>query len=212
MNIGIIGAGNMGTAMGRFWARGGHELMISFARGPEALEAAARSIGVKTRTGTPAQAADFGEVVLLATPYGVSAEALRAAGPLDGKIVFSCVNALKADLSGMAVGTTTSAAEELARLVPAARFVEAIPPFAEILKSGATRFDDDVPSVFCCADDADAKAVVTQLLREVQVDVVDAGPLRNARYLEPAMMLLVQLAYPLKNGPVGVKLLRQSSP
>jgi 8-hydroxy-5-deazaflavin:NADPH oxidoreductase len=209
MKIGIIGAGQMGTAMGQYWARRGHELMLSFSTDPARLRTAAESIAKGTRTGTPTQAAEFADVVLLATPYAISAEALHAAGSLDGKIVLSCVNALKPDFSGMAVGMTSSAAEELARLVPAARFVEAIPPFAEVLKSGSAKFGNDVPSVFCCGDDADAKSVVTQLFREMELDVVDAGPLRNARYLEPAMMLLVQLAYPMQNGPVGLKLLRR---
>ena len=127
MQIGIIGAGNMGIGLGRFWVGNGHQLMLAFSKDKEKLLQAASALGKDVRTGTPAEAAAFGEVVLLATPYTISAEALRAAGPLDSKILFSCVNALKPDLSGMAVGTTSSAAEELAKLVPKARFVEALP-------------------------------------------------------------------------------------
>jgi hypothetical protein len=208
VKIGIIGAGKMGTGLAKYWARSGHELMFSFSRDEAKLRATAASIGVGTRVGTPAEAASFGDVVLLATPYAVAGEALGAAGALEGKVLFSCVNALKPDMSGMAVGTTTSGAEELAKLVPRARFVEALPSFAEILHSQAATVGGAVPTVFYCGDDSDAKGIVAGLLRETSVDPVDAGPLVNARFLEPATMLLVQLAYPLGMGPIAIKLLK----
>jgi predicted dinucleotide-binding enzyme len=210
MKIGIIGAGNMGTGLGKYWVRNNHELMFSYSRDANKLQQAADSVGKRARTGSPAEAAAFGDVVLLATPYGVAADALRAAGSLDGKTLVSCVNALKPDYSGMAVGTTTSGAEELAKLVPQARFVEALPSFAEMLHSGSTKFGNDVSSIFYCGDDAQAKDVVAGLLRETGVEPVDVGPLRNARYLEPAMMLLVQMSYQLGMGMLGFKLLRKT--
>jgi 8-hydroxy-5-deazaflavin:NADPH oxidoreductase len=209
MNIGIIGAGNMGTGLAKYWVRNKHEVMFSYSRDENKLRAAAESVGKGTRTGSPAEAVTFGDVVLLATPYAVAADALRAAGSLDGKILFSCVNALKSDYSGMVVGTTSSGAEELAKLAPKARFVEALPSFAETLHSGSTEFGKDIPSIFYCGDDLQAKGVVAGLLRETGVEAVDVGPLRNARYLEPAMMLLVQMAYQLGMGMLGFKLLRK---
>jgi predicted dinucleotide-binding enzyme len=209
MKIGIIGAGNMGTGLGKYWDRNKHELMFSYSRDENKLRVAAESVGNGTRTGSPAEAVAFGEVVLLATPYSVAADALRSAGSLGGKILFSCVNALKPDYSGMAVGTTTSGGEELAKLAPKARFVEALPSFAETLHSGSTQFGKDIPSIFYCGDDLQAKDVVAGLLRETGVEAVDVGTLRNARYLEPAMMLLVQMAYQLAMGQLGFKLLRK---
>jgi 8-hydroxy-5-deazaflavin:NADPH oxidoreductase len=113
MKIGIIGAGNMGTGLAKYWVRNNHEVMFGYSRDAKKLREAADSVSEGARTGSPAEAAAFGDVVLLATPYGVAADALRAAGSLDGKILFSCVNAVKPDYSGMAVGTTTSGAEEL---------------------------------------------------------------------------------------------------
>jgi predicted dinucleotide-binding enzyme len=208
MKIGIIGTGNIGVALGRCWARNGHQLMLSFSRDPVKLSSAAASIGAGTKIGTPAEAAAFGGVVVLATPYHVSFAALHAAGPLKGKILFSCVNPLKPDMSGLAVGTTTSGAEELAKQVPGARFVEGLPLFAEILNAASPRTKPELPTVFYCGDDAQANAVVASLLRETGAEPVSAGPLSSARYLEPAMMLLVHLAYPLGAGPVAFKLLR----
>src|SRR5258708_32456907 len=78
-----------------------------------------------------------------------------------------------------------------------------------MLDSGSTKFGDEVSSITYCGDDAQGKEVVAGLLRETGVEPVDVGPLRNARYLEPAMMLLVQMSYRLRMGMVGFKLLRK---
>jgi 8-hydroxy-5-deazaflavin:NADPH oxidoreductase len=209
MKIGIIGAGNMGTGLGKYWARNKHELMLSYSRDENKLREAAASIGKNVRTGSPAEAAAFGDVVLLATPYSATPDAIRAAGSLDGKIVFGCVNPFKPDFSGMIVGTTTSGAEEMATLARGAKYVAALPSFAEMLHAGSTKFGNETALAFYCGDDAEAKKVVAGLLQETGVEPVDAGPLRNARFVEPAMMLLVQLAYPLGMGAVGIKLLRK---
>lgn len=208
MKIGIIGAGKMGTGLGKCWARNKHDLLLSFSRDENKLREAAASIGKAVRTGSPAEAATFGDVVLLATPYSATPDAIRAAGSLDGKIIFGCINPLRPDLSGMIVGTTTSGAEELAELARGARYVSALPSFAEALHTGSTKFGKETASAFYCGDDSDAKKIVAGLLRETGVEPIDAGPLRNARFVEPAMMLLVQLAYPLGMGMVGLKLLR----
>ena len=209
MKIGIIGAGNMGTGLGKYWARNKHDLMLSYSRDENKLRAAAASVGKGVRTGSAAEAAGFGDVVLLATPYAGTPEAIRAAGPLDGKIVFGCVNPFNPDFSEMTVGTTTSGAEEMATLARGAKYVAALPSFAEMLHAGSTKFGNETASVFYCGDDTEAKNIVAGLLRETGVEPVDAGPLRNARFVEPAMMLLVQLAYPLGMGAVGIKLLRK---
>lgn len=209
MKIGIIGAGNMGSGLGKFWAQNGHQLMFSYSRDQTKLEKIAQSIGNNATTGTPAEAAQFGDVVLLSVPYGAVGDAIQATGSLDGKILFSCVNALLPDMSGLAVGTTTSAAEEIAKLVPGARVVEALPLFAEVLNSPSQRFDDQIATIFYTGDDAEAKQIVADLLREIDVEVVDAGSLQNSRFVEPAMFLLVQLAYGQQLGQVAFKLLKR---
>ncbi|MFM7424948.1 MAG: NADPH-dependent F420 reductase [Elainella sp.] len=109
----------------------------------------------------------------------------------------------------MAVGTTTSAAEEIAKLAPDARVVEALPLFAEVLQSGQTDFNGQTATVFYCGDDVEAKATVASLLQETAVEAIDLGPLSNARYLEPAMMVLIQLAYVQQLGQVAFKLLHR---
>jgi predicted dinucleotide-binding enzyme len=208
MNIGVLGAGNMGSGLGKIWAQNGHSLMFSYSRDTAKLEKIAESID-RARVGTPAETVQFADVVVLAVPYGAMEDAIKAAGSLEGKILFSIVNALLPDMSGMAVGTTTSAAEEIAKLAPGARVVEALPVFAEVLNSPSRRFGDQPATVFYSGDDEAAKQVVAELLRETDAEPIDAGPLKNARYVEPAMMLLIQLAYAQQLGQVGFKLLRR---
>jgi predicted dinucleotide-binding enzyme len=208
MKIGMIGAGNVATGLGKLWTRNGHELFFSYSRDAEKLKKTALSVSAAARYGSPAEAAAFGDVVVLAVPYSAVPDAIQAAGSLKGKLLFSCVNALKPDYSGLAVGTTTSAAEEIARLAPEARVVEGLPAFAEVLHSASLEIAGQKPTVFVSGEDANDKKTVAGLLAECGMEAIDAGPLWSARYVEPAMMLLVNLAYAQgMGGRVGWKLL-----
>ena len=194
MKIGIIGVGNMGGALGGLFAKQGHDVMFSFSRDPHQIQQAAESAGPTAKTGTPAEAAQFGDVILLAVPWNAVEPALLAAGSLDGKILISCVNPLTPDYTGLVIGTTTSGAEEIAKRVPQARVVEAfLNVFAGILHSGMMKFGEELPSVFFCGDDAEAKSAVAGLITEIGLEPVDCGPLKNARFVEPTAMLVLQL-------------------
>ena len=132
MNIGIIGAGNLGTGLAKRLIGSGHSVMLSFRRDPERLKATARSLGAQACTS--AETVDFAEVVCLATPWMATAEALKQAGkPAKNKILWDCTNASKPDMSGLVIGTTTSGGEEVAKLATWATVVKAIPPFTELL-------------------------------------------------------------------------------
>lgn len=209
MNIGVIGSGNMGASMGKVWTARGHKVLFSFSKDPEKLRTVAANAGPTVRTGTPAEAVAFGDVILLAVPWGAVSEAMKAAGTLKGKVLFSCVNCLKPDLSGLAVGTTTSAGEEISKFAPEAKVVQALPPMAQILAADSRRLDGQQISTFYCGNDASAKSVVASLLRDLDLDPVDAGLLTSARFIEPAAMLSVQLAYGMGLGPnIGMKLIK----
>lgn len=207
MNIGIIGAGNLGTALARRLASKGHPVMLSFRRDADKLKHEAEASGA--RAGTPSEAAEFGEVIVLAAPWTSVPEALRQVGDISGnKVLWDCTNALKPDRSGLLIGTTTSGGEEVARLAPWANVVKAIPPFAEALHTPAVP-GDGRPDVFICGDDAGARKFVAGLVEDIGASPVDAGPLKLARYAEPACMLLVQLAYGQGLGPrISLKLSR----
>lgn len=194
MKIGIIGSGNMGSGLGSLFAKKGHRVMFSFSSDPEKLQQVVAEAGPNSRSGTPEQAARFGDIVMLAVGWEAVKEALHAAGSLDGKTVISCVNPLTPNFSGLVVGTTTSGAEEIAKLVPGAHVVEAfLNVFAGILHSGTMLFGTDVPSVFYCGDDAASKAAVRTLITDIGLEPVDSGQLKNARFVEPTAMLILQL-------------------
>jgi hypothetical protein len=206
MNIGIIGAGSLGRALGKRLTDVGHEVM--FGGDVSAADAASE---IDAKAGSNRDAAAFGDIVVLAVPFAAIAAALSAAEPLAGKMLWSCVNALKPDFSGLAIGFDTSAAEEVAKLAPGAHVVGAIPPFAEALASGDLHYDGELtPTVFICSDDDRAKAAVEELVLEIGGHPVDAGPLSAARLIEPAMMLIVSIAYADLPRDVGLRMLERS--
>lgn len=213
MNIGIIGTGNVGATLGRIFARQGHSVMFSYSRDPQKLADAAQAAGNGAQSGTPRQAVAFAEVVLLAVPWSALDDALAQMGApetLGGEIVWSSVNALKPDMSGLAIGTTTSAAETIAECLPGARVVEGLPANADVLQAiarGENPFGATAPSAFLCGDDAQAKLVVTDLMSAAGMDAQDAGPLSMARLLEPAGLLVGLLGYTQKRA-LSVRVLR----
>lgn len=211
MKIGIIGAGNLGAGLAMQLRKQGHAVVLSFSRDREKLQRAASSLGAKA--GSAAEAAAFGEVVILATPWIAAQEALKQAGQsLGGKILWDCTNALKPDMSGLLIGTTTSGGEEVSKLAPQARVVKAIPPFAELLRSSSVLIGGGRSTVFVCSDDEGARRVVAGLVRDIGADPVDAGALAMARYAEPTGMLLAQLAYFRGLGArIGLSLLREAT-
>jgi hypothetical protein len=212
MKIGIIGAGNVGQSMGRRLAKKGHFVIVSFARSSEKLAAAAAAIGHGARAGTSVEAANAADLIVLATPWAATLDAARQIAPVvAGKVVGDTTNPLKADTSGLEMGTTTSGGEEVAKALPAARVVKAVPPMAELMGTdGPLAIEGRAPGVFVCGDDANARSTVLQLVGDLGADGVDAGPLANARYTEPLGMLLVQLAYVQGMGAnIGSSLLRE---
>ena len=211
MKIAVIGAGNVGGTLGKLWAGKGHEVAFGV-RNPQdgKLASLVKSIGGKVRAMNVADAAAFGEVVVLATPWPAAEAAIRSAGNLAGKIVIDCTNPLAPDLSGLVIGTTSSAAEEVARWAAGAKVVKAFNTTGAG-NFASPRFGAENASMFIAGDDAAAKKVVSALASELGFDVVDAGPLIAARWLEPLAMLWIHLAYKQGLGPTShaFKLLRR---
>ncbi|HYJ11651.1 MAG TPA: NAD(P)-binding domain-containing protein [Polyangiaceae bacterium] len=192
--IGIIGDGNVGSALARGLERAGHEV---------------RAVG--RDKGAIWKASSWAEIVLLAVPFGALDEVVNdAAEALAGKTVVDVTNALDASMN-LAVGFSTSGAEELQKKLPNSRVVKAFNTvFAQHMDSGRLR--DEPLTAFVAADDAAAKKVVLDLARDIGFDAVDAGPLMNARLLEPLAHFNIQLGYVLGLGTqIGFKLLHARS-
>ena len=191
MNITILGTGNMGTAFAQQLQAAGHRLNI-VGRDPAKAHAAAERFGASS---DPARAASS-DIVILATGYDDAVAALRAAGLPEGAVVVDITNPLTPDYAGLTIGHSTSAAEQIAAALPRLRVVKAFNTvFAQRLAAGARLPDGQVVPVFVATDDAQARQRVADLARSMGFDVIDAGPLRNARYLEPLAGLNIYLGY-----------------
>jgi predicted dinucleotide-binding enzyme len=187
--IGIIGAGNMGSAFARRLAAAGHRVAIT-AMDPAHAEQAAQAAGAGARAVAATDVAQGADLLILAVPYAAAAEALRAAGDIAGTTVIDISNPGKPDFSGLAVGHTTSAAEEIQKAVPEVKVVKAFNTiFAQVLGGEARA------QVFFAGDDAEAKDRVRALIESAGFAAVDAGPLASARYLEPMGMLNIYFGY-----------------
>ncbi|MBD3887427.1 NAD(P)-binding domain-containing protein [Phormidium tenue FACHB-886] len=215
MNIGIIGSGNMGRALGTIWAKKGHQVTFSYSRDPAKLETIAAAAGTNAKVGTPEEAVQSSDVILMTLQPFVLEEVLSAIGSLKNNIVITCMSGLKPDFSGQAIGIATdlkiSVAEHLAQLAPGAKVIEAFNiTFAEILASESRKFGNEFPTVFYCGDDADAKAIAAQLIQDCGYDAIDAGGLIVSRSLETLATAWVQFAVASNLFPnVGFKALRR---
>src|SRR6058998_2350877 len=123
MRIGILGSGLMGGKLGTIWARAGHEVVFSYARTEEKLKKLARDAKGKARAGTPHEAAQDADAVLLAVHWSRVDDVLRQAGDLSGKVIVSCSLPMNADDTELVIAHTSSGAEALANKVRKARVV-----------------------------------------------------------------------------------------
>lgn len=177
MKIGIIGAGFIGRAVAGAAVKAGHDVMVSNSRAPGTLFSLTGTIGCKA--GTAAQAAAFGEMVLVAIP--LNAYLSIPVAPLEGKIVLDASNYYPqrdghiAELDDEAV--TVSGL--LARHLPKSRVVKAFNAIAavDIEKDGLPAGSPDRRALPIAGNDVEAKQVVTELFNQIGYDVVDAGPL-----------------------------------
>jgi NADPH-dependent F420 reductase len=200
MRVGIIGAGNMGSAFARRLSAAGHDVVIGSSDIEDARKVAT-TVGSKVRAVPREEVAENAEVVIAATPFANQVAALRASGKLDGKTVVEISNPMTEDMSSLAIGLTTSAAEEVAKAVPGAKVVKAFNTvFAQVLSSPPTAASAAKVQVFYAGDDDGAKRIARSLVESMGFEPVDAGPLSNARYLEPLGMLNIYFGYVAQMG------------
>ncbi len=157
-------------------------------------------------------AAAWADVVILAVPWKAHGSVAQAAGKaMDGKTVIDVSNVLTPSYE-LAMGCTTSGAEELQKMIPQARVVKAFNTvFAQNMKTG--KVDGQPLTALAAGDDAGSRKEVLELAKDIGFDPVDAGSLKSARYLEPLGVLNITLGYGLKMGrDIGFKLVRVTGP
>lgn len=195
MQIAIIGAGNVGVALGKGWVRAGYTVTFGV-REP----AAAKNQQLAQETGahiaSVAEAAAASDAIVLATPWEATPAALTACGNINGKIIVDCTNPLKMGANGLelTIGHTASGAEQLAALVPGTHLVKAFNQtgFGNMAEPA---YDGQASVMFICGDDASSRSKVCELAKALGFDAIDAGALRTARLLEPLAMLWIHLAF-----------------
>lgn len=194
MKVTVIGAGNMGSAFVKQLVRAGHQVSVTARNAAKATQVAANNPGATAVAS--AGAAVGADAIVLATGYADATGALLAVGDLKGKVVIDITNPLTPDYMGLTLGHDTSAAEEIAKAVPGADVVKGFNTlFAQVLAEGATLGKGQKVSVFVASDSPRAKQTATTLADSMGFDVVDAGGLKNARYLEPLGGLNVYFGY-----------------
>lgn len=195
MRIGTIGAGMVGGTLGKAWAQRGHQVMFGLREGSRRdISDLLAEAGENARRGTVREAAAFGDVVVLATPWEATHEALRSAGDLAGKVLLDCTVPLAREGARMALQRLpTSGGEQVAEWAPGASVVKIFCHVGyNVMRD--PRFGDQAATIFYCGDDAKAKAVAAQLAAELGFDPVGVGPLALASVLEAQGLLWVQLA------------------
>jgi predicted dinucleotide-binding enzyme len=185
MKIGIIGAGRIGSTAAGLFARAGHEVALSNSRGPASLSDLVATInreagGSRVHASTVADAARFGDLVLLAAPWRAQ-DALPDPNIVRAKIVIDAMNAYGESGGLVDLGGSTSS-EEVAKRLPGARLVKA---FNTIYHEHLARQGrPDAPlaqrrAIFIAGDDLAAKQMVSDLIKQIGFGPVDTGTLRE---------------------------------
>lgn len=192
MKVLVIGSGNMGSGFAKRLAAADHQVAVT-SRSADKAQALAKQVGAQAVTAS--EGAEGRDIIVLATPFAEAITALKAVGDVTNKIIVDVTNPLSADFMSLTVGHTTSAAETIADAVPSAHVVKAFNTiFAQVLTEGI-QFGEQKAPVFVAADDKRAKETVKTLATSIGFDVIDAGALKNARYLEPLAGLNIYLGY-----------------
>lgn len=200
MKIGILGTGDVGKTLSKGFVELGHEVKIGSRKASDSAV-------------TFAEAAKFGDIVVLAVLWSGAENVVRLAGQenLAGKVVIDATNPLIFPPNAppeLAIGHKDSAGQQVQRWLPSARVVKAfnIVGHAHMFKP---QFPGGPPDMFICGNDAAAKQTVTEILKEFGWPAIDIGGIEGSRLLEPLCLLWVR--YGIRTGTFNhaFKLLRR---
>ncbi len=194
LEIAILGTGSVGRTLGARLAEVGHPIHYG-SRNPDSARLTQWIANYPTliSASEPGHAARSCSVVILAMPYGGIEATIKQAGNWAGKILIDCSNPLNASFDGLEMGFNDSAAEQIARWATGAHVVKAFNT-ASVATMMNPLYNGHRATMFYCGDNLESKVVVRRLIEDLQMDPVDSGPLKHARYLEPMAMLYIHLA------------------
>ena len=210
MKIGIIGAGDVGGTLGMRWRQKGHKIMFGIRNRQSQKVQKLIELDKNLQFGEIRETVAFGDVIVFAVPWTSVEETILIAGNLTDKILIDPTNPLTPDLKGLAL-ENTSAAETMSNLAKSKKVVKAFNMLgAQTLNN--LIYDSQRADLFICGDDSHAKQIVRELAIDIGFDVIDVGPLVNARLLESLALLWIELAFRQKLGPnIAFKLLRRKA-
>ena len=185
LRIGIIGTGNIGGALARHWVNAGHEVFVS-SRHPEELQALADELGPRAQAGLPADAAAFGDIILVSVPYSAMPQVGAELAPaMAGKVVLDTSNPVArrdGAITEFALGLGSGVAT--AQFLPGARIVRAYNCIPAASLAGQANRQPDRIAIPLAGDDAEALEIAQRLVRDSGFDPVVVGPLEVARHFD----------------------------
>jgi predicted dinucleotide-binding enzyme len=200
MKIAIIGAGNVGGALGKAWAKAGHSIIFGVRNpGHGKTQPPLAEIGAAATAVMVPDAARSADIIVLATPWPAVADAISAMGDIRGKVLIDCTNPLSLGGDGslsLSLGSTTSGGEEVEKLAAGAQVVKAFNTYGweNFANSTYPNAAELKPVMFYCGDHDAAKETVHKLAADLGFDPVDTGGLGMARSLEPLALLWIRLS------------------
>ncbi|MGP8072377.1 MAG: NADPH-dependent F420 reductase [Thermoplasmata archaeon] len=214
MKVGILGSGDVAKALAAGFLATGHTVRLG-SRTPESegLLDWKKKAGATASTGTFADTAEWGELLVLATRGVENANTLRLAGPKHfvGKVVIDVTNPLIMAPNApptMSVGHTDSAGEGVQRLLPGAKVVKAFNSVGNSLMF-RPQLPGGPPTMFYCGNDDGAKRQVAEILTAFGWESIDVGGIESSRFVEKLCLLWVTSAMRLGNWNVAFKVLRK---
>ena len=188
MRIGIVGAGKIGSTLAKHWVDARHEVRLA-SRHPAELQPMVERLGTRASAGTPAEAATFGEVVMLTIPLAAVPDVARdLASLLVGKVVIDTGNAYEnrdGEVAREATKHPAGSAGWAAAMFPGSRWVKAFNTvYFKVLESEAHR-DGDRVGIPLAGDDREALETVARLVRDAGFDPVIVGALERGKEFEP---------------------------
>jgi predicted dinucleotide-binding enzyme len=192
MKLAIIGAGNVGSALGKGWSAAGHDIVYGVPAPDNPKHVPVAQAAGNARVTSPAAAVRDAHAIILATPWDAVPAALAACGDLAGRVLIDATNPLRFGAAGLelAVGFNSSGAEQVAALASGAAVVKTMNQVGFAVMADAKHFVAP-PVMFAAGDDDAAKSLALKLVGQLGFEAVDAGPLRVARLLEPFAMLWI---------------------
>ncbi|WP_216850855.1 NADPH-dependent F420 reductase [Acidisphaera sp. L21] len=195
LKIAILGAGNVGGALGRGWSRVGHTIAYGVVDPGTAKHGPIADAAGGAEVATVLKATIGADVVVLALPFAAVPGALEAAGDLAGRVIVDVTNPMRMGSAGLelAMGFDASAAEQVARLAPGASVYKTLNQVGFEVMEDTGRFPI-APLMFVAGDDDGRKPLVLGMVADLGFHAVDAGGLKAARLLEPLGALWIHMA------------------